>query len=406
MVAMRRRIAAVVPAAAALAAACLSIPPYQPRSLVSYTEDATGATVAGAGFALHFADGSGFHFPDSLTIDGTELMGRDANSVCFNESGTGFLIFPTPRISAESIAPRVMNQLDPVLRGPAVVQVKLDWATRFTCSNDRAPHGTSIFTVFPDGQIVRHDVLADPNQDQDQISANDCKCADPGDQQAFTVTSYWTFARAAFPALYVINDGAQLRLSIPSSTDSDISNFNTVCLDGGTYQVASTWAVPDGVDPRPTTAIHGADMLIGYGLQKAIGVTDLDVTWDIHAALFLERAGCTTAFKRAAAYHQPSVLRINGNDTTASPLDGMYGGDGGDGRPGVDLPTDRATLTGVMNRSFAVWLRFSHAIEAPHATLPGATGAWVVPQRVDDRNWILWFRDPLADGQTIVIEPP
>jgi hypothetical protein len=36
---------------------------------------------------------------------------------------------------------------------------------------------------------------------------------------------------------------------------------------------------------------------------------------------------------------------------------------------------------------------------------PAPAGAWYVPQQVDGRSWILWFRDPLPAMQTIRIEP-
>jgi hypothetical protein len=51
-----------------------------------------------------------------------------------------------------------------------------------------------------------------------------------------------------------------------------------------------------------------------------------------------------------------------------------------------------------------VWLRFSRPVDALRAT-SGGKKVTSLPQRVDDRSWIVWFRDALPMGPTIVIEP-
>src|SRR5262249_55699510 len=148
-------------ALAMLTTGCLSIPPYQPEVAVSYSAASatSGAAVTGPGFKLQFAGGDAFHFPEALFIDGTNVLGRDPAPGCFDEDEAGVLIAPTPRISAHGSAMHVINRLSPTLLGPAVVQVTLEWTTRFTCSSARTPGGTSTFTAFPDGRIVRHDVV-------------------------------------------------------------------------------------------------------------------------------------------------------------------------------------------------------------------------------------------------------
>lgn len=403
---MRRALAAAVPGAAALAAACLSIPPYRPTPLVTYSDDAGGATVTGPDFALHFAGGTRFHFPDSLTIDGVELIGHDAAPRCLDESGTGFLLFPTRRISDDGEAPPTESTLEPVLSGPAVVQVRVGWATQFDCNRTRAPHGASTFTVFPDRRIVRHDVLGDANQVQ--ITASACQCTQPlpEEEGKFFVNSFWSLSRASFAKAWALGPTRDPTTPDPLTLPgpgSNTSGYDTVCLDGSNsaYQLVSAWVNPT----EDSAVLFGRDALISHDVQKPIDTTKLDVAWDLHGELVLEHAGCTAAFRRALDYEAPPVLVINGTATTASPLDGIYGGDSGDGKPGIAVQGGRATLTGHLALPFAVWLRFPDAIDLPHATRAGATGPWYVPQRLDDRTWIVWFRDPLSDGETIIIEP-
>jgi len=402
---MTRRISAAAAAsavAAALAAGCLSIPPYQPKNGVTRSEDATGTRVTGPGFALHFAGGDGFHFPDALTIDGHDVMGHESSPACFGQDGTGVLIYPTPRISPTGTAPAVRNQLTAVLTGPAVVKMQLDWTTQLACSRGRAPGGTSTFTVFPDGRILRNETFDDPKPD-DNVTANGCACNDSGKNQGFTVSSYWTFARAAFQDQFYYTD--QLTLPLPAATDSDVTNFDPVCLDGGDYQIASTWIT--GL-PGDTTAIRGGIAVFGHLMVKEIGASRLDIPWTTSSTLTIDHDGCQTAFRRANRYAHPPMLKVNGQDTAAASRDGIYGGDAdGSGLHGITLATDHVELTAdkAVPTGFAVALRFPRSITTVRATLAGATGEWYVPQRVTSTTWIVWFPAPLEPGQTIAIEP-
>jgi hypothetical protein len=51
-----------------------------------------------------------------------------------------------------------------------------------------------------------------------------------------------------------------------------------------------------------------------------------------------------------------------------------------------------------------VWLRFRRPVSALRAKLDRATGPWYLPQQVDDRTWIIWFRDSISAAQKIAIE--
>jgi hypothetical protein len=394
--------------AAAVFAACLSVPPYSPPTLVSYAEADGGATVEADGFQLHFAGGSGFHFPDSLRYGSAELIGSDTAARCLDESGAGFLLFPTPRISGDAAATPNESTLTAVLRGPAVVQVRLDWNLRFACEPQRMPSGTSTFTIFPDARIVRHDVLADTNQVR--LSAAACQCTTPtmSEKDKFFVSSFWSFNNAGFVKAGAL-DGkrdpdAPVPLDYPLPTNkAPVTGYATVCLDGpigAGYHVASTWSVPSGAD---SPVLFGRDKLLAHDLQKPLDTSKLDIPWDIHGALIPDKISCTSAFRRALTHAGPPDLALDGAKLTASPLDGLYGGDDGTGAAGIAVG-GRATLTGESGSPFAVRLKFSSAVELPRATRAGATGAWYVPQRIDDRDWILWFQDPLTAGESIVVE--
>ncbi len=440
-----RLLGAAVTAASAFGAACLSTPSYPGPggpALVGYSDDGRGgATVTTPSFTLHFAGGSGFHFPDQLLIDNVDVMGHAA-SPCWGQSGTGIAVVPMPRISGDPVngaLSAMTSQLQAKLSGPAVVQVELDWTTRWTfptkptCSTNlnHIPGGSSTFTVFPDGQIVRHDQLTDRNPGMENVMADSCTCPDPpmiGGQlitNEFILSAYWTFDSAQFPQqVGVGKNGPTLPDDLGLSPDKIVSNYSTICLDSmdGKHQIASAWVVPPmtgNLSPLPSA--YGYQALVSLDIQKQ-GAGFLEFPWDVHGALFFEQSSCISALNRAIAYTAPQKLAITSGSATASlersPLDGMYGGDPGDGNPGFDVSDGPTTLSLAppppdgpppppFTSPFTVRLRFPQGAVAgvPIATRKGATDGWFVPQRVDDRDWIIWFRDPLQTGETITIQP-
>lgn len=383
-------------AAAVFATGCFSVPPYEPEVRVSYTEVGTGGTATGPGFALRFAGGDGFHFPDSLMIDGVDVMGHEMTTECDAHDAVGILISPTKRISASSDAERVMNQLVPVLRGPAVVQVKLAWATSFMCNLMRTPGGTSTFTVFPDGRIVRYDTIVDPSKMP--ISPGPCSCEPQG--KLFEISPFWTFTRGS-NSLYASEDGP---FDLPMPGEEVHSNYFSACLDGGggASKVLLAW------NNLLSTRIRGGNALIGFDRLLKQDSTLEDINEESSSAIFVGHDGCTAkpTVARTKEYLDPSLLSIDGAlGIKPSIHNGIYGGDdGGDGKPGIKLAADKTELKGPVTSSFAVWLRFPHSVDALRAKAEGMTGPWYLPQRVDDDSWIIWFREAIAVNQPITVE--
>jgi len=382
-----------------LSTSCLSLPSYQPDIAVMYKEDDSGSTVSGSGFSLHFAGGPGPRFPDALHVDGVDILGHAPAATCFGESEAGIGLEPSPRISPDSDVDLARSDLRITLRGPAVVQAEVTWATRLSCNADHEPQGTATFTVFPDGRIVRHDSFVDDASEQ--LSPIACAC--DGRLAWFTISSYWSFTRSTFSSLNVPN---QEGLLVPDD-GMEASNLPVACLASGNYQLSSGWR-----DQKSSTIHRVGDLLaVGrYGLFKSN--TLYNFRWASSAALLVDRSDCKTGLIRAGEYAAPSPLTVTSATTPVaqSELDGIYGGDAGSGAPGIELSDMRTELRGPVKSSFAVWLRFPRASEAVRATLTSdagdrAAGVWYLPQQTDERSWILWFRDPLLANQTILVEP-
>jgi hypothetical protein len=182
-------------------------------------------------------------------------------------------------------------------------------------------------------------------------------------------------------------------------------NFYVGCLDAGSYQVGVAWSTSSDVAGTPK--IVATPTQIVFSRERTGGfVSTLDpLGWGTNDAVFVEHAGCKKALDRATEHAMPSSLTVNGEPIAVSLVNGIYGGDAGDGgTPGVKVPSGRVELTGPVGSSFAVWLQFSSAVDAVRAQLAGRTGAWYVLQRIDATRWIAWFRDPLIAGETIAIE--
>src|SRR5262249_46645018 len=159
----------------------------------------------------------------------------------------------------------------------------------------------------------------------------------------------------------------------------------------GAVQIALAWPQNAG------TTILGGDTLIAFGRDLLVRNSLLnDYPWDDSTGLFIEHRGCDAAFRRATQHVTPPELLLRGATPTHAPppaTGATYGGRGSGGQSGIPRPSARAELAGSTTSRFAVWLRFPGAIEAVRATLEGKTGAWYLPQQVNDREWIIWFRD-------------
>jgi hypothetical protein len=428
---MRPGVAAAITAASALGTACFDIKPYKGQTLVNFIPDDTGgASVAPQdNITLHFAS-SGFHLPDQLQIDSVDVMGH-ATSPCWGESGTGFAVMPMPRVSGDPLDGGVTagsdSHLQATMTGPVVVQLKTTWSTRWSfaagspCSTDMAhiSSGSSTFTVFPDGHIVRHDVLAEANPNMEQLMPGRCTCAAmPKASDAFILSSYWAFNRALFPTQFGGGDsgggGENGPEQLTLGNFYDVSSPETaVCFEGASdqYQIATVWRLPPGDGgAKPNAAAVGFDTVVSHDLQKPI-LAKLDFPWDVHGALFVERSNCTAALKHTLDYTAPQELTISSSLGTiskrSSELDGIYGGDPGEGgSPGIDVSDGTTTLSGgPLNGSFVVWLRFPRSVIVPTATRAGATPGWYAPQQINDREWLVWVQDALQPGETITVRP-
>jgi len=178
----------------AVAAGCASVPPSpQDRQLLD-VDSTTGRVLTTANapiqFSIQFAD-RGARMPQSIVLDG---VNRVASGSCPTEAGIGIGLFPAANVSAPGLGgDDATSSLDVEWSGPTLARISIGWALQYECVTvQQQAHGTSTFTIFPNGRIVRHDV-ATPSTTTLTVDGHPCGC---GAETNFFFTSYWSFSSA------------------------------------------------------------------------------------------------------------------------------------------------------------------------------------------------------------------
>ena len=366
------------------------------------TAPGMGGTVQGSFFALHFADGaSTFHFPDHLLIDGVERLGFDSAADCYAENEAGMALFPAHPIRSGGMATVDMTTLLSPLQGPAVVKVSVSWRTALTGMDltsapvTRNPFGTSTFTVFPDGRIVRSDSMSDSGSTPITIQSIDCLNQTTG---SYYPTSYFTLADPTGRETLFDESGAPA--TIPMG--SDLSGNQAVCLDYGTQRVAFGWTSGSLTRVRrPTPNLYGF-VLDFTSTHTVMSIAGFDYMGRTEMFLGHGPSDCvaTGLLGRARLVGLTAPSLQFGAAFVTPGEEGMYGSEAVP--VNVSSPV---TLRGDLTTTFAVWIRFANPMSDITVTKAGTAGPFYVKQRVIGKplEWVVWFRDPLAPGQAIQI---
>ncbi|MBL0217855.1 MAG: hypothetical protein IPQ07_28750 [Myxococcales bacterium] len=377
--------------------------------MVTFTPTGTGlgmgGTVSGPFFTLHFADGaSTFHFPDHLLIDGTEHLGSDQTANCYAENQAGMALFPAHTIRSGGMA--VVNTsifLSP-LEGPAVVKVTVNWRTDLVGTDTggaaltRHPLGSSMFTVFPDGRIVRSDSMSDNGAGSTTpIATSSIDCQGLGTTSYFP-TSFFTLADLPGGETLLGENGQPA--AIPAGTD--LSGNQAVCLDYGTQGVAFGWAnalVSRVRQPTPNLYAFVLDFIQSHNVASIgsfnyTGRTEMFLGHGLGSCVQSGLLGRARLVGTAAPALQFNSDFINPGE------EGIYGSEAAP----VNVAST-VTLHGAVTTTFAVWIRFADPMSDITVTKADTAGPFFVKQRVigKPREWVVWFRDPLTPSQAITI---
>ncbi len=364
--------------------------------MATATISGTSICAAGPGYVLRFP-ARGFHYPDQLLIGTHDVLG--ASTACNEEADIGMEAYPLPPFAADSVASGETGSATIVLAGPVVAKVAVSWSWHpaTTCVPGATPlTGTSTFTLFPDGRLVRFDQLS-------AVASNNVSACDCGSgAQLFGVDAYIAFDPAQSP---VITD--QTGATVPPNTGAGSTPPELVCVSGSDWGIGVAQLVPQG---RARVEAGGA---IALTHDFAFGQTVL--AGGINSTIWAYQIGsapCTASqlapisqFTMATGpnlhIHRGGTSPFDDEIGTAN--DGMYGGDIGS-TAGLPVGAGTVTLTPKVGDTipggWALWVGGS-TLHNPVAS-PPRTGDWYKIQN-STTDGILWVRDALGPGDTITV---
>lgn len=364
-----------------LVAACADVPtPPQfdgPGLVVSTDSIGTHVDSYNSNIFSFIFSATGAKLPIYLTANGEDYLGT--STACAADSGVGFTIAPALTVAGGSPASTSMlTVIDP---GPGVVKVRVAFNSAYSCPTATAIIGTSDFTIFPSGRIVREDSVTPTTQELTPSAT--CGCASA--QQNFTFSSAWTFDGAG--ATQVQEDN--------SAVAPDV--FLACTMYGATHPgLGVSFANITGSHTRfhtGATATHAIDF-------------DADAT-----SLATDTKPMTSALQIGAATetcHQLLVplvdvpLQIGAQTYAYTDHDGVYRDvNGGAHTAAFDI----VATTKPVPPGFAVSVDLGGADHATIVRTPDLGVAAGVPQHEADTHYLIFFPDGLAVGETITVTP-
>ena len=203
---------------------------------------AEGNAFNGAGIALAFAE-TGIRLPESLMFDGHEIFAANA---CPRPSLAGIAIEPFQTAYGGHEVPGATSTLDVLMPGPAVVQVEVRYDLPYDCFGKQSLQGSSTFTMFPSGRIVRQDsVKPTTTTITDAVMCNQTCNSAPMDNATLSV--HWALDGTG---------GERLTPTGPLSTNAASIPFS--CTRYGTHNVGINWDVVPTVTSTKSSEINGA----------------------------------------------------------------------------------------------------------------------------------------------------
>lgn len=176
---------------AAALAGCADVPEELPTSVrdVAKVEVTAGNTVTAAGIALAFAD-TGVRLPLSLTYTSTEILAQNG---CPEPSLAGVVVAPFQSAYGGNVVPGATSTLDLLLTGPVVARADVRYDLPYDCAGKQALQGSSTFTVFPNGRIVRTDAVK-PSTTPVADAASCTQTCNAAPEDNATFATFWALA--------------------------------------------------------------------------------------------------------------------------------------------------------------------------------------------------------------------
>jgi hypothetical protein len=363
-------------------------PQFDGPGLVASTDSINGTRVDSYndntnGFSFLFST-TGAMLPSALYANGENYLGT--STACADDSGIGFTIAPALTVAGGSPASTsTVTVIDP---GPGVAKVRVEFNSAYSCPAATAISGTSDFTFFPSGRIVREDSVTPTTQ----VLAPSATCGCASAQQNFTFSSAWTFDGVG--ATQVQDDNSPVAPDV----------FLACTMYGTTYPgLGVSFANISGAHTRfhtGATATHAID----FAADATSLTTD---TKQMTSAIQIGtmQKGTSVVTETCHELLVPLVdvpLQIGTETYPYTDHDGIYRDvNGGAHTEAFDI----VATTAPVPPGFAVSLDLGGADPATTVRTPDLGVAVGIPQHEADTHYLIFFPDGLGVGETITITP-
>ena len=342
--------------------------------------------VSGPALELDFS-ATGTHMPDHLkSSDGTELLGSD--DPCTGSSQIGFAVSPAVSAVAGMTGTGVQSTVSVVESGPVLAKVHVAFAVNYACPNAETLQGTSDFTIFPSGRIVREDLNVQPSTDTLEKTGT-CGCQQESDAANFKNFYFGTFyAFDPTGATQVQADGT----AVPDGVFAACTMYaqRAVAVQFDQFQ--------SGVSTRyhaQKTASHAYDWASD---QTELAPAQQGTT----SAIFVSnKAPASLAECGGLIGRLADVPLAIGTETPAKTgHDGVYRAITPHPEPFVIKP-----VTDNIPPGFAIAVDLGGADHATIVRSPDLGTPPAMVQREQGTTFLIYFPDGLAPGETITITP-
>jgi hypothetical protein len=347
-------------------------------------------TVTGPGYSMGFA-ADGVRMPSRFVVDGQETFGNDTD-VCARESNAGIGLIPAVNANSETQG-QIQSTLVRRLDGPLVAKIDVTYEVAYSCDDAlQTLSGTSHFSFFPSGRIVRFDEHVVPASDTLPPSAA-CGCQNTTPPGAYTFTSYWAFSPTG--AIQANGFGEQ------QAKGAVVGNACTIYSDRAI-------AVNPDTEGKTRLSPHDAASHVFEFDSAVTSLTNeerfLFSALQVSTADSLGVGNCTDLVLQLV--DEPLVIGDEEAAPTAS--DGINAGIyvGKMPHPAkfeIELPAGGTIVPG----GFAVAVNLGGATRGTVTKNPpiDRDGPVAFTQTDDQGNTLFYFPEPLEPAQTITIEP-
>jgi len=317
--------------------------------------------------------------PEHLLVQGgqVDLLGTDAH--CQGESLVALEVEPAAAAAAGESG---RSDITVIAAGPAVAKIHVTYAVDYTCPDPQTLSGTTDFTIFPSGRIVREDSGQPSTGTLGKTGA--CGCQQETDPQNFhdlSFSSFWAFAP----------DGATQVQADGSPVDVDVFD---ACTQYATRSVAVSWVMQAGTSTR-YHASAAASHILDWTSDATSLAPDLK---SIASTIQIDNTGasCHDVLARTAF----AGLSVDDVTLSAPDHDGIYRDPMPHKGSFVIVPSGKALPPG-----FAMSIDLGGAHHALITRTPSIAGPVAVVQPDDGDRYLLFFPAGLALGESITIEP-